>query len=159
MDAGFVRSVHSLLPSFIPSKTTASAGAGDGLSLRCDYSSASIVNEQRQTKLHFTLPRYSPVVSRWLSITSPAATHLPYLVDVVGLPDSLCQFDDACLALAAAPFQSYPSCAGHALSVTSTGPRTQHAYWRVCANNYCKVAGCRSHRPEPLVRLGRVNTN
>jgi hypothetical protein len=96
-------------------KTTAFAGAGDGLSLRGDYSISSIVNEQRQTKLHFTLPRYSPVDSRWLSITSPAATHLPYLVDIVGLTDSLCEFGEACLVLAATPFQSYPSCARHAL--------------------------------------------
>jgi len=31
-------------------KTPAFAGAGDGLSLRGDYSSASIINEQQQTK-------------------------------------------------------------------------------------------------------------
>lgn len=58
----------------------------------------------------------------------------------------------------ASPSRQRPSKATHLVrgkpSVTSTGPRTQHAYWRVCANNHCKVAGCRSHRPEPLVRLG-----
>lgn len=54
--------------------TTALAGVGNGLSLRGDYSTASIVNEQRQTKLHFTLPLSSPVVSRWLPISSAATT-------------------------------------------------------------------------------------
>lgn len=38
-------------------------------------------------------------------------------------------------------------------SVTPIEPRTPHASWRVCANNHCRVAGCKSSHPEPLVQL------
>jgi hypothetical protein len=46
--------------------------------------------------------------------------------------------------------RSDPPC----LSVMPTGPKAPHAYWRVCANNHCRVAGCKLRRRESLVRLG-----
>lgn len=51
-----------------------------------------------------------------------------------------------------APSRATPLVRGKPL-VTPIRPKTPHAFWRVCANNHCRVAGCKSSHPEPLVRL------
>ena len=74
MDAGFARSVHSVLPSFIPSNNDGYCWRGRWTQFERQLRQR--INRQRttQTKLHFTLPRYSPVVIRSLPISSAATT-------------------------------------------------------------------------------------
>jgi hypothetical protein len=74
MDAGFARSVHSVLPSFIPSNNDGYCWRGRWTQFERQLRQR--INRQRttQTKLHFTLPSYSPVVIRSLPISSAATT-------------------------------------------------------------------------------------
>lgn len=74
MNPSFIDHSHRILPSFIPSKTSAFAGAGDALGLRGGYSSASIVNDRRETETRFKPVRTSARPLKSITFTRVATS-------------------------------------------------------------------------------------